>query len=344
MQFGVFLAPHGFVDTKSPTQLYDEALEQAQCADECGFDYVWLAEHDIVRYIITTDLLQLAVLIAQRTKRIRIGGAVFVTAFYHPLGLAGDIAQADHLTRGRFEPGLGRGGSPYELRQFQAFMPEADSRARFAEFVDIVRTAWEQDQALEFHGRFFDFNNAFVTPRPYSTPHPRIWLAAITPESVRFATERRFDVLFTAFRRPMRFIEEAHQAYLGAGGPQPGSHGPTQFVLNRNMYLAPTMEEAKEVLPLIRYHDKVVGAGRIDAERVVDGMRVWDERVQLGSPDEEYLRNLPIGDPDTVLERIAAYKALGIDQFSIYTAVGQDQRLVLRSMELFAKHVIPVLR
>ena len=42
MQFGVFLAPHGFSDTKSPTQLYDEALEQAHLIlrEEFGFQVI----------------------------------------------------------------------------------------------------------------------------------------------------------------------------------------------------------------------------------------------------------------------------------------------------------------
>jgi alkanesulfonate monooxygenase SsuD/methylene tetrahydromethanopterin reductase-like flavin-dependent oxidoreductase (luciferase family) len=105
------------------------------------------------------------------------------------------------------------------------------------------------------------------------------------------------------------------------------------------------MEEARRILPVIHYHDKVVGSARLDGERVVDGVREWDPGTELPAvDDDEYLERLPIGDPDTVVNQVGRYHELGINHYSAYTSLGQPQRDILRSLELFAQHVIPRFR
>ena len=53
-----------------------------------------------------------ASLIASRTKRLRTGTAVQLIPLQHPIRLAGEITSLDHLSRGRFDFGIGRSGSP----------------------------------------------------------------------------------------------------------------------------------------------------------------------------------------------------------------------------------------
>ena len=54
----------------------------------------------------------MAVKLAERTKKARIGIAVMVVPFYHPLRLAEEIGMADQLTDGRLDLGVGEGISP----------------------------------------------------------------------------------------------------------------------------------------------------------------------------------------------------------------------------------------
>src|SRR5262249_17821543 len=140
---------------RSATELYAELLEQAALAEELGFDCVWLPEHHFVHYISVPDLLQLTIAVADRTKTIRIGGAIFITAFHHPLLLAGSIGEADHLTRGRFEPGFGKGAVKHELRLLQMPLSEAERQERFVEFVDVIDKVWARDAMTDFHGKYF---------------------------------------------------------------------------------------------------------------------------------------------------------------------------------------------
>jgi alkanesulfonate monooxygenase SsuD/methylene tetrahydromethanopterin reductase-like flavin-dependent oxidoreductase (luciferase family) len=337
VKFGALIAATDLNQGRTHRELLRDVIDLAVEADRLGYDYVWLLEHELIRFIINTSALQEAVVIAERTDRIRLGSAVFVTPLYHPLLLAADIAHTDNLTGGRFEPGFGRGGSQYELRQLQVHMPEEDSRQRFREFLDVMKLAWTSDGAIEFHGRFFDFDNAYVVPRPYSDPHPPIWLASITPQSCGANAALGTDVQFAPFRKPFSLVEAAYRAFEANR-----TRESAQFMVNRQTYVAETMEQARRALPLIDYHEHVIGAARLDAEKVVNGVREWDEGLSLGKPYEEYMEHLPVGDPATVAEEVQKYADLGVDQYTVYTTLGQDVRLARRSLELFAEHVIPM--
>jgi len=337
----MFLAPVDLDESKSPAQIFDELIEQAIQADELGYDYVWVPEHALVRYITSTDILQLAVLIAAKTKRVRIGGGIFIAPFHHPLGLAGKITQADVLTRGRFEPGIGRGGSSYERRQFQRYMPDEEGREYVQEFIDILNASFENEHAIEFHGKYFDFSNALVIPRPYSVPYPRVWLASSSPKSVAWGAKQKRDVLYTPFRAPFSAVEEACEVWRENGGGAPTPFGKTEIAVNRTTYLARTEVEAKKILPIIRHHDKVSTASRTDAERVVDGYREWDDTVEVTNTEADYLERLLIGTPEKVYQQIAEYEATGVDQYIAWSAQGQEQRDVLESNALFAEHIFP---
>src|SRR3954447_26281488 len=53
--------------------------------------------------------------VAQRTRRIRFGPLVYILPLRHPLQVAEEVCLLDQMSGGRFELGVGRGISPYEL-------------------------------------------------------------------------------------------------------------------------------------------------------------------------------------------------------------------------------------
>jgi alkanesulfonate monooxygenase SsuD/methylene tetrahydromethanopterin reductase-like flavin-dependent oxidoreductase (luciferase family) len=50
---------------------------------------------------------------------------------------------------------------------------------------------------------------------------------------------------------------------------------------------------------------------------------------------------LVVGDPETVIAKLNAIEAMGVDQFVVYADWGQPQEMVMRSLELFAAEVLP---
>src|SRR5438128_3520987 len=104
-----------FRDWQTEAEVYAHALEEARLADELGFEAVWLAEHHFSAYGICPSLAVLAAAVARETSRVRIGTAVVIAPFAHPVRIAEEWAMIDILSGGRLEFGLGRGYQPKEF-------------------------------------------------------------------------------------------------------------------------------------------------------------------------------------------------------------------------------------
>src|SRR5712692_6971180 len=180
MKFGVF-----FQTPEAPGQSHGERfaemLDRIGLADSLGFDVAWLAElHFGGAFSLLSNLLMAVPVIAERTRRIRIGTAVTLLPLHHPLACAEQAATADVLSGGRLESGVGRGSIPSQFHGFR--VPVAENRARFDEALEIIRLAWTQER-FSYHGRFYEVDNLSVVPRPLQQPHPPIRVAVHTAES-----------------------------------------------------------------------------------------------------------------------------------------------------------------
>lgn len=82
-----------------------EATALAEAAEAAGFADVWLPDHYFLR-----DAYVAQALIAQRTKRIRIGTAAVSPMLRHPTLLASSTATINELSGGRAVIGIGPGG------------------------------------------------------------------------------------------------------------------------------------------------------------------------------------------------------------------------------------------
>jgi alkanesulfonate monooxygenase SsuD/methylene tetrahydromethanopterin reductase-like flavin-dependent oxidoreductase (luciferase family) len=103
--------------------------------------------------------------VAARTQRLRIGTAVTLAAFYHPLRIAEEIALLDVLSGGRVNFGAGRG---FDATEFRAFgVPPPESAERFREAVEIVLAAWSSER-LNYSGRYFSFETSRCCQSPRS--------------------------------------------------------------------------------------------------------------------------------------------------------------------------------
>ena len=174
------------------TTVYERALSRVEIMDRTGYDCVWLAEHHFNTYSVCPSINVMATHVAGRTRNLRIGMAVSLAAFYHPLRLAEEVALVDVLSGGRVNWGAGRG---FDKVEFTAFgVPVEESSDRFRECVDIVLAAWTSER-VSYQGRFWRYDDIEVLPKPLQTPHPPVWLASTSPESVRRAAEKGFDIL-----------------------------------------------------------------------------------------------------------------------------------------------------
>lgn len=223
--------------------VYERALQRIEIMDSSGYDCVWLAEHHFHTFSVCPSVHMMALHAASRTRRMRIGTAVSLAAFYHPLRLAEEVALLDILSGGRVNWGAGRGFDATEFRAFGVTVDE--SAARFQETVDVVLQAWREDR-LTFHGRYFDFDDIEVLPKPMQKPHPPTWLAASSPLAIERAAARGFSILMDphSSHREIARKRELYRSKLQSHGH---SIAGRELPIARFIAIASTPREAEDV-------------------------------------------------------------------------------------------------
>ena len=146
----------------------------------------------------------------------------------------------DAISGGRLDCGFGRAFLPHEFQRFERSMDE--SRARFEEGMEAVRLLLEQEN-VTFEGQFYRFRNVTSLPRPTQRPRPPFWTAALgTPESLRRAGERGFNLMLVPFAGPQ--MREAIRVYREAW--REARHpGQGRIALGFHMFCHEDREEAR---------------------------------------------------------------------------------------------------
>jgi alkanesulfonate monooxygenase SsuD/methylene tetrahydromethanopterin reductase-like flavin-dependent oxidoreductase (luciferase family) len=223
--------------------VYQRALQRIDVMERTGYDAVWLAEHHFSTYSVCPSVHLMGMHVADRTERLRIGMAVTLASFYHPLRIAEEVALLDVLSGGRVNWGAGRG---FDRTEYDAFrVTEEDSYPRFREHVDIVRRVWSSDR-LSYHGRYWDFDDIEVLPKPLQQPHPPMWVAASSPDAVEWCAAEGYSILMdphSSHEEIGRKRRLYHDGLRRAGHNGDGRDIPVA----RLLAVAPTDAEAEEI-------------------------------------------------------------------------------------------------
>jgi alkanesulfonate monooxygenase SsuD/methylene tetrahydromethanopterin reductase-like flavin-dependent oxidoreductase (luciferase family) len=160
---------------------FEQAMAEMTAAETFGYDAIWLAEiHFQKDRSVLAAPLAIAAALAGRTKRVKLGIAVQVLPLSHPLHIAEDVATIDHLSGGRIDLGVGRSGLPAHYQGFN--VSYAESRDRFLETLEILKAAWTQER-FTHEGKYFQFRDVCLVPKPLQRPHPPIRIAATTQDT-----------------------------------------------------------------------------------------------------------------------------------------------------------------
>jgi alkanesulfonate monooxygenase SsuD/methylene tetrahydromethanopterin reductase-like flavin-dependent oxidoreductase (luciferase family) len=127
---------------------------------------------------------------AQHTQRIRFRTLCHTLPLHNPLILAGAIAEADLLTHGRMECGLGRG---HAWLFPPASMPLAESRPRYEEALDLLTLAWTQEH-FSYEGHYYHVRDVTVVPKPLQKPHPKLYMVGTSESSFIAAGTRGVSI------------------------------------------------------------------------------------------------------------------------------------------------------
>src|SRR5439155_33943 len=128
---------------------------------------------------------------------------------HHPVDLAEQLAVLDVVSRGRLDVGIGRGGT---LQDYQTFRSErADARQRIEEGIALMQQCWS-GQPFDFAGQFHSAERLHVRPRPIQRPHPPLFIAANSEDSVLSAARLGLPTL-SSFFVPVPELQRRRQLY-----------------------------------------------------------------------------------------------------------------------------------
>ena len=323
-------------------EVYARGLEQSQAAESLGYRNVWLGEHHFSTYGYLSRPVQLATYIAAKTTTLRVGTAVIVVPLHHPLLVAEEVAMLDILSGGRLDIGLGRGYQRYEFERFGLKLDTTGER--WNESIDILLRAFS-GEPFSYEGKVFTIPETSIFPKNTQKPHPPIWITAQSPYAIEAAVKRGFNVLTGGFGVPIERLAEFGKIFeriVDEVKPPRRPHVGVQ----RAVYVTKDEADAREAAEQARWNMRVTLSLRNNYERVEGGKAIPVEAPTEPSVDELLDRYLIIGTPDTVLRQIRRVQdVVNISHFNCSFWFGDlSQARVLKSMELFAKEVVPALK
>ncbi len=345
MEFGLFTefqCPAGM----SEAAAFDESLAQMRAAEEVGLDAVWLAElHFQKDRSVLSSPLVVAAALATCTRRVKIGIAVQVLPLSHPLRLAEDVATVDQLSKGRLDFGVGRSGLPGHYQGFN--IPYSESRDRFLETLDILLKAWTQER-FTHEGKYFQFRDVCVMPKPYQKPHPPVRIAATTEETYPLVGRMGYPVFLAARTVSIpdltRFVVGYHEGRAAAGHPGRGD-----VALSIPVYVADTDRQARDeaeasTMQFFRAIAKALQKSDGASQQTTEAREGRAQRLAEISYDDVLRERAVFGSPGTVADRLLELReTIGFSSLSAWMNPGGQipHERVLRSMRLFAERVMP---
>ena len=334
MQFHIHLLPTYFPDRNPPFEVFfREILEQVELAEELGWECFWFTEHHFLLYggPVPNPAVMMAAA-ATRTARIRVGSAISILPLHHPIQVAEDYAMVDVVSGGRLDFGIGLGNTALDYRVYG--VPREESRPRLQEAAEVILKAWTSERFCH-EGRFWRFEDVAVYPRPVQRPHPPVWVAGHSPESLGWAGRHGFHTMMVAHPFPPEHYRPGMAAWregLAEAGLEPGER---HCKLHVRVWIDERAERAREVAEaaILRY-DEIAQVGR-DARLSHAGGYDWDGMLAHG-------RNV-YGDPEQCVRALqSAVRHYEPDILSTtFNFGGLPHEDIKRAMRLFAREVMP---
>jgi len=352
--------PSNFFDPIKGAANYAEHLDEMTYCEELGLDGVVFNEHHYSSYGTMPSPNLIAAALSQRTKTIKIGVLGNILPLRdHPVRVAEEYAMIDCLSKGRLIAGFVR-GIPAEYVWY-GVNPE-ESRGRFQEAYDLIMTAWT-NSVWSFDGEFYKLKDCAIWPRPVQQPHPPIWIAARSAESIEWCVKRHLPC--AQVYQTTGQIEDTFNYYRTKAKEDGWEAQPDDFILCRHIYIDDSNKKAQEIAePAMRYFFSVYNRGFNDAinqaaadqqkllakltsERSFNYFREgnrsridfstlgWDDLVKSGY--------MIAGDPDSVARQIQdQMKQIGADHFMGMFHIGNlAHEKVISSLNLFKKEIMP---
>ena len=151
-KFGILLPTREVIlsGRADPGSIYD----LADRAEALGFHSVWVGDSVVAKPRL--DALTTLAAVGARTRRIRLGTAVYLAALRNPVLVAHMVGTVDWLSRGRADLGIGyaRPNDPVQEHEYRVLGHDPARRIKMSEeLVEILRKLWREND-VSYAGAF----------------------------------------------------------------------------------------------------------------------------------------------------------------------------------------------
>lgn len=342
MKFQIAINLERIDETLDMPAVARHTLDMVRIADQGGFGIIWSAEHHGLEMTIAPNPFQILTWWAPHVQRARLGTAVAVAAYWHPINLAGEAAFTDLITGGRLEFGIGSGAYQREFDRMKPGLKQTDGYRYVQEMLPVLKALWKGD--CEHQGEFWSFPASTSVPKPLQKPHPPIWVAARAPVSFDYAVEQGCNIIAWPLTRPFSEAEIYKQRFDESLAAHPGSKVPALAMMRHASVYESQSERRCAIDSIIRVLSQFENVFQ-NLGGVVNGFPEPISLKELSGReqyDEHYLEeNLIFGSPEQVVEKLKRYQELGIDEFIYYASMGLNHKQQIRSLERFCERVMP---
>lgn len=315
---------------------WEDRLWLMQQAEAMGFDYLSIQEHFFTDDGYAPSVPIFLTALIERTKTCRLGTYTYVLPLHHAAQLAQETAVLDQMSGGRLDVTVGAGHRPSEYVAW-GYNPKTRP-SRMEEGLEVLKLAWTQ-RPFSYKGKYYDLKDLVVTPEPFQTPHPRLWVAATAPAAAERAGRHGANL------HPAAADPAFYEAYF-RGLAQAGVDPKTRRISTGGSFTI-TDEDPQKVWERNKqlYFDRWDFYTQIrnemgDADLPHGGRKDGDA--------ESYRDAELIGDAATVIENLRQRKTAMpwlTDVMHSGPAGGIDIRTdAYRSLKLFAEQVMPAIK
>jgi len=342
MKFSIAVNMERFDPSQDMRQVARDALELVQLAEQGGFEIAWAAEHHTIELTIGPNPFTILTHWAAHTSRIRLGTAVVVAPYWHPIRVAGEAALFDIFSEGRLEFGIGRGAFQYEFDRMAGGFEQQKGGLFMREMLPVVLQLWRGD--IAHHGEIWSFPAATSVPKPLQTPHPPIWVATRDPNSFAWAIESGANIMATPLSRPHAEVGILGKRFADTLTKFPSVRRP-RFLMLRRTCVYGRRDDWRLPVQVAAAHSARFESLFRNIGEVRDGFAAPPDIAEMAMRAEDHAEairdGMILGMPDEVVAKLKQYQAVGVDQFCYGASFGLPHAIARRSLELFITDVMP---
>jgi probable F420-dependent oxidoreductase len=271
-------------------------------AEALGFKAVSTNDHLIYSFPWLDAPTALAAVLSS-TETMAVGTSVILPVVRGPVQIAKALAAIDILSHGRLFVGVGAGSSPHDYQIVG--MDYQERWKRFDEAIQVLPAHWRAD-GNHFTGRFYSTAGVDLEPRPLQKSGPPIWIGSWGSDagprrvarlgdgwlaSAYNTTPAQFSVAFEKLRDRLTDLDKDPDKF-------------PNMLVTMFMYITQNQSETDRVL------SDVLAA-------------------LLKRPPEELRERLLVGPPQACAEKLAAYRAAGVQRVIVWPVLDELEQLTV---------------